>query len=79
MASPFWNSEPLNEDKIPLPRPWWSSPSSESVLTYNRRTKRFTVNKGRILDIVTTVTVRTEHGTYEVTRNSNGEYTTTEV
>lgn len=79
MASPFWNSEPSDVEEIPLPRPRWSSPSSQSVLTYKRSKKRFTVKKGRILDIVTTVTVRTEHGTYEVTRNSNGEYTITEI
>lgn len=73
MATPVSNQEPPNEEKITLKGPG----KSDAVLTYNRRTGRFKVDNGTILRTVTAkiVTVQTKHGIYNVTRDSNGEYT----
>lgn len=79
MATPLSNQEPDHEEHRTLKGPEWAPRSSDAVLTYNRRTGRFKVDNGTILGTAKIVTVETEHGIYNVTRNSNGDYTKQKV
>lgn len=79
MATPLSNQEPDHEERITLKGPGRSPRSSDAELIYNRKTGRFKVDNGTILGTAKIVTVKTEHGIYNVTRNSNGEYTKQKV
>lgn len=68
--SGFTNPEPSNEEIFWLKRYPRRSDSTDAYLTYDRMTKRFTAHNGTITE--RSVTVRTEHGTYMVTRDSHG-------